>query len=311
MEIIKHIFDIFDISHRILENSNDVKINFNALQLTANEMGKNPLEEKQKIKKYISPTTGLGRSIVLKELVSDAVNYCFWQFDSSIRPNGSSSTDMRNLLNISFDAKLAMHSDVNFLAQTRNFYRAMMINRYPVMEKRLVHLMALSRPFIMQSETGRHAFYPGRNVAITLVRMIAEDFKFETLFDFLITEIDGYGDDPFLKRASLFFLQLNRIMGLYEDEIKLFPIPADYHIPKMFRHYGILEYSPTLQNKILKSVHLQENGPEEMAIRAGTIVVGKELCDILGWSASDVDWWFFKRRKEVQSSFHLCITSNY
>jgi hypothetical protein len=223
--------------------------------------------------------------------------------------NGAGSTKMRELLDQSFDAKKALHGRMDLIAQLREFYRAMMINRFPLMDKRREHLYALARPFLSYGATNAHADYSG-SVAHILVHWITEGVDVHTALKFLITEVDGFGDDPFLKRAFLFFLQLNRILGIYK-EVKEFPIPADYQVPKMLHHYNILKYSPELEKKIISGVHLQENSPEEMAIRAAAILACQQLGEETGWSASNIDGWFFIRRRQVDGPFHLCITSNY
>lgn len=312
MEISNHIFKM---SKTILNQSPHVTIKWGRLSEVAKEMSQFPLLDKQVDDHKLAQVIGLGskesQDIILKELVSDSVNYCYWQFSSDYRPNNAGSTRMRELLEDSFNANLAMHSNMDFEAQIRNFYRAMMINRFPLMNKRLQHLTALTRPLVMVGETGRHAFHSSECVGRTMTRMVCEEFSFKHLFNFLITEVDGYGDDPFLKRASLFFLQLNRILGLYPDECAMLPIPADYQVPKMLMHYKIVEYSATLEHQVMTGQHLQENSPKEMAIRAAAVVCGFELAIRTGMSPADVDGWFFSRRNESELPFHLCITSNY
>jgi hypothetical protein len=312
MQSVEHVFEM---SRKILHLSDHVHIDMVKLGETAKYMLEHPLPEKQvddhKVRKPVNLNSRDAQGIILKELVSDAVNYCYWQFSSSYRPNGAGSTRMRELLEQSFNPRWAMASPIDLTAQLRNFYRAMMINRFPLMDQRLKHLMALTRPLTMVGASGAQAYNSRRSVGPTFVQMIQESFAFERLFNFLITEIDGYGDDPFLKRAFLFFLQLNRVLGLFEDDIQQFPVPADYQVPKMLFKYEILVYSPVLEHKIFTHTHLEENGPEEMAIRAGTIRAAQLLGEITGWSASDVDGWFFIRRKESEAPFHLCITSNY
>jgi hypothetical protein len=250
------------------------------------------------------------REVILKELVSDSINYCYWTCDFDIRMNGAGSTKMRDLLEESFDAKVALRGRLDLLAQLRNFYRAMMVNRFPLMDKRREHLYALTRPLVMYGSTNMSASQGGA-VALILTDWIAQGVDLDRALNFLITEVDGFGDDPFLKRAFLFFLQLNRILGIYDDEVTELPVPADYQVPKMLRHYGILKYSSELAEKVRLGVHLEENSPEEMAIRAATILACQSLGYETGWSASDVDGWFFIRRKQVDGPFHLCKTGNY
>lgn len=305
--------NILDIALAVSCNDH-VYINDQALHKIANEMLANPMPEKQvdkhKIKKPISPNSPEGQEIILKELVSDSVNYCYWLCDSGIRPNDAGSTRMRQLLEQSFDARLAMRSRLDLVAQLRRFHRAMMINRFPLMDRRRQHLHSLARPMVLYGATNASA-HNADPVAHILVKQVMDGVSLDNVLDFLICEVDGFGDDPFLKRAFLFFLQLNRILGLYANEVKEFPIPADYQVPKMLHYYNVLEYSEELEYKVQNDIHLAENSPEEMAIRAAAIIACKKLGEITGWPASDVDGWFFIRRKESAWNFHLTITSNY
>jgi len=305
---------VFSLSKEILESPTNqhVFLDKNGIDRFLNEhMIPNPPTKTQVDDNEINIGQMQKAEIVLDELVSDSINYCFWLFNASIRPNGSGSTKMRDILHYNFDARNALRNEINFKYEIRRFISALHRRRFPMMEKRIKHLTALTRPHILRSATSLSAHDSNLNVGSWLVSMIIGN-SFENCFNFLITEIDGYGDDPFLKRACLFFLQLNRILGLYEDEVKSFPLPADYQVPKMMRWYGLLRYSDELTSMIVGGEHLQENGPMEMAIRAATIEVGRFLCEKTGWSASDVDGWFFTRRHDAENfPFHLCQTSNY
>jgi hypothetical protein len=306
MEIIDHIFDM---SEKILKLSNDVYIDECRLEHVAIMMKANPLVTKQVDKNEIKDIK-VDRCAILKELVADSVNYCYWQYSPEFRPNGAGSTKMRELLDEYFDPRSAFTSHKSFTYNLRRFYKAMMMDRFPLMDKRLNHLMALTTPLSFP-ESGRVS-QAKISVAESLVSLTVSKIEFERVFNFLIRDVDGFGEDPFLKRAILFFLQLNRIYGLYEEDIKQLPIPADYQVPKMLSSkYGILVYSPELRNKIVHGIHLQENGPEEMAIRAGAILAAAELGNQTGMTPADVDGWFFMKRHESDAPFHCCITSNY
>lgn len=310
MKVIDHIFDM---SEKIIDMSSDVSINWYRLNCVIDNIMKNSPPKIKQVDKHVIKSSQLDRNVLLKELVSDSVNYCYWQYNSRYRPNDAGSTKMRELLEEYFDTKLAWQSQKNFQYQLRRFYKAMMLESFPLMDKRLTHLMALSRSLIIPHTINRNVHKVRvTTIAESLISMIMPcKIEFEKLFNFLIMEVDGFGEDPFLKRAILFFLQLNRIYGLYEEDIKQLPIPADYQVPKMLVSYGILTYSSKLSNKIELGEHLKENGPEDMAIRAGAIVAARRIGERLGWSPADVDGWFFKRRNESKAPFHCCITSNY
>ena len=302
--------EVYSLAENIYDlSSKYVAIDHLKLKSRAEIMLAKPLNQKHV--KVLDIHSFSAREIILKELVADSVNYCYWTARSDLRINEAGSSKMRKLLDESFDATKALRGNIQFECELREFYKAMMEERFPLMDKRLKHLMALARPVIHYETTGIKPHY-GKSVGLVMTNIIEQnETSFDTLIDFLITECDGYGDDPFLKRAFLFFHQLNRIFGLYEEEIKLLPIPADYQIPKMLNCYDIIIYSQEIAQKIAKHEHLSENGPEEMAIRASAIIACKTLAEILGWSTADVDGWFFERRNFGSSPFHCCITSNY
>jgi hypothetical protein len=306
---------VFKLSEDIVNQANHVTLNEAKIKEFAEFMKSEPMKEKQvdkhkiKVENY---TENEKKCIILNELVADSINYCYWQYNSRIRPFGAGSTRMREILDTFFDAEHAFVNDINFEYQIRQFIKALQRNRFPMMKERIENLDALCIPYIMRGASTYMSAYAYANVAITFTKMVVSgEYSFPFLFDFLITEIDGYGDDPFLKRACLFFLQLNRILGMFEEWVKDFPVPADYQVPKLMHYHGLFDYSPKLTTMIDNGNHLEENGPMEMEIRAATVHTGKLLCDEIGWPASNVDGWFFTRRNECQDPFHLCKTSNY
>lgn len=62
-------------------------------------------------------------------------------------------------------------------------------------------------------------------------------------------------------------------------------ILADYHIPKLFRHYEILEYSEDLKHKVDDGISLNSGSIEETDIRIATILVGIELLEKMNQSS--------------------------
>ena len=127
----------------------------------------------------------------------------------------------------------------------------------------------------------------------------------------LITLFPGFASDIFLKRTFLFFIQMNRRFGWFEEECKIIPVPADYQIPKMLEHFGCFSYSSSLRQSIESNKLIPKNSIEECEIRSATILTAKKLCEITGWNISDVDSYFFLRKHEVDSPFHLTITTDY
>jgi len=311
MTDLRLIDEVFNLSNHIMKTTKHVRLNSGRMTDCVEAMLKEPREEKQVDDKKINMSDNTTSNIILEELVADSVNYCYWQFNSGYRPIDAGSTKMRNLLDSNFESDRALMSNINLAAELRNFYSAMVRNRFPLMDKRLTHLNALTRCSLYQSASNMHSYESAKCVAMDMVDIVQGGYPMQTAFKNLVSRVDGFGEDPFLKRAILFFLQLNRILGLYEEEIKILPIPADYQVPKIMNGLGLFTYTPPLNEKIINGEHLQENGPEEMSIRAAAIQVASILGEETGWSPSEVDGWFFARRKNTNSPFHCCITSNY
>jgi len=63
----------------------------------------------------------------------------------------------------------------------------------------------------------------------------------------------------------------------YDD----FPVYPDYMIPRVFRHYGILRYSPELEAMVDTQTFIPADSPAEYAIRWGTVHAGAQLSGAL------------------------------
>jgi hypothetical protein len=130
-------------------------------------------------------------------------------------------------------------------------------------------------------------------------------------FTHIVENLQGFASDTFLKRTSLFFIQLNRRFGWFADELNLLHVPADYQVPKMLEHFKCMTYSPTLKKMIDSNHPIPKHSLEECEIRSATIVVVKKLCELTGWNVADVDGFFFLRRHDATNPFHLTITTDY
>src|SRR5579859_783970 len=79
----------------------------------------------------------------------------------------------------------------------------------------------------------------------------------------------------FYKRAQICVADLRAAFGGQQwgalsdvDQLSIF---ADYKLPQLLRHFGVLEYHPTLAERIDREELLEPGGEEEVQIRAATI----------------------------------------
>lgn len=110
-------------------------------------------------------------------------------------------------------------------------------------------------------------------------------------------DVSSYGDFevPLLKRAQIAAADLwsSGAFGFTDvDELTCF---ADYKLPQALRHLGALEYTEHLARRVDDWVELQPGDPEEIEIRAATVVAVEEIRDRLAaggraLTAVEVDW---------------------
>lgn len=228
---------------------------------------------------------------VFKELAAGAINYCYWYGDSKIRPNDASSTLMYQLVNEAFGDRwdnFDLQLSLGILERLLTRYR------FPLVEERIQHLEQL------------------RNCASFVDDIVQFEGELSySLFEDLVVGFPGYGSDMFLKRASLFFLQLYRSLGWHADAMQWLPVPADYQVPKMLRHFGCFAYLSPLGAMVEEGELIPKHSRMECEIRAATIVVCRFLQIQTEWNISDIDSWLWLRRKEATEPFHLTITTDY
>lgn len=279
---------VYEIADKFMTNPVYVSIDFKRLDLLAEHM--------HNIKPPTFPSIKQNDifKTVLLELVGGAVNYCYWYGRDDIRPGGASSTFMyENLQNAFFDYDPA--HPTNFRNCLNNFMQNLTFARFPLLEERIKHLYELL-PF-----------------AEDYVQGIIESEKddVEPHLNNLISEFPGYASDIFLKRASLFFIQLYRQFGWFEKSMKSLHIPADYQVPKLMSYEGLIEYDTELSYEIDGRRPIHKGSQKECEIRAATIKVAKMLGESTGWNVAEVDGFFWLRRNEAIHPFHLTITTDY
>lgn len=231
---------------------------------------------------------------ILKELVASSINYCYWYGTSTIRPNNASSTSMYiNVEEVFQDTKT--HA-LNFESRIGSLIGKLSENRFPLLEERKKHLLELCE---------------GRK-AERFADMIIKEEHPEKLFHEMVKMFQGFASDAFLKRASLFFIQIYRKFGWYKDDLMtILHVPADYQVPKILNHFGCIEYSAKLEYKIKNSQLITQHSLEELQIRSATVKACTMLSYGTGWNIADVDTYLWTKRGLTDEPFHLTITTDY
>jgi hypothetical protein len=232
---------------------------------------------------------------ILIELIASSINYCYWYGNGNVRPNDVHSGAMYALVEEAFkDYKpqfFGFRDSIDTLINDLSF------NRFPLLEERSRHLKELI-------DKDGPAF-------VNMIFSHHTDSDFDGHFNFLIRNFHGFSSDTFLKRASLFFIQLYRKYGWFQNAMKILHVPADYQVPKILKHYSCLYYKSDLDLKIKQGELIPKHSLEECQIRAATIIACKMLQDETGWNIADIDGWLWLRRKTAIEPFHLTITTDY
>jgi hypothetical protein len=109
-----------------------------------------------------------------------------------------------------------------------------------------------------------------------------------------------HGQDVFFyKRAQLYAADLHgalggKGLGRFRD-IRELTAFADYKLPQVLRHVGVLEYLPGLAEKVNRVIPIDPGSEEEVEIRASTIwaveLIRQEMKRLgKDVQASDIDW---------------------
>lgn len=222
------------------------------------------------------------------EMIANAVNYCYWYGTHDIRPNDCGASKMYKALSDAY-AKWNTVSDA-----IDEFLINMSIERFPLIHQRALHLEDLKK----KVSTVANEIYKHKD-------------DIESALFILCGACTTYSQDMLLKRAALFFMQVYRRTGLFKDQINLLPIPADYQVPKMLRHLGILEYNTELKDLIWRGDFIPAGSRMEIEIRASAIKACRIIADLTGLNSSQVDDWLWLNRKSCSDPFHLTITTDY
>ncbi len=291
-DIIQQVFDLSEKALAIEPQS--VKINEAKIQDLIAQMlldGKENFYDSEPNQGY---KTGIFIDI-LKELVASSINYCYWYGSHDIRPNGVSSTSMYNDVNTVFED--FGNRALNFDKRIHSLIGLLSMHRYPLLEERKRHLLELC---------------DGRKAEIFAGYVGKKTFSGEELFKLLVEMFQGFASDIFLKRASLFFIQLNRKFGWWKDDLMMIlHVPSDYQVPKILRHFGCILYNEELAMKIKENKLIERNCLDEIQIRSATIRACTMLQYGTGWTIADVDTYLWAKRKLTNEPFHLTITTDY
>ena len=282
--------NVFEISEKLLYTTPmNVMINEEAIDKLAREM-----KEEGPTVFSIPKPENVNRGALI-ELIASSINYCYWYGNANVRPNEVHSGLMYGLVEEVFENYEPQFFE--FKSRIDGLIDKLSLNRFPLLEERARHLNELV----------------AKDAPEFINLLVAGDKNkdFDKLFEYLIKRFYGFSSDTFLKRASLFFIQLYRKYGWFQDAMRTIHVPPDYQVPKILKHFNCFYYKSELDQKIKEGELIPKHSLEECQIRGATVIACLMLQQQTGWNVADIDGWLWLRRKIAIEPFHLCITTDY
>lgn len=289
---------VFEISEKFMSDSRYVSVNYDNIDKFVSEVeDTTPPKFPQK-----KGQVDIFKACLL-ELIGNSINYCYWYGRSNIRPLECSSSKMYEILEKAFEKynKTGGLYSINNCLDEAICYLS--VERFPLIEERIKHLNEL-RPNIERFI--RILTSPGINVNGNIPEYDLNHYLMN-----MVQIFPGFASDMFLKRAFLFFAQLYRKFGWFEKDMMNAPIPADYQVPKMLESYGLITYSKELTSMINSEIQIPKGSLLECEIRSASIIACRNIGQKLNWAMPDVDAYFWLKRKQVTTPFHLTVTTDY
>jgi len=285
----KPIETVFELSEQFMKNPQYVKMNEGEIVLLGNKL------RETNFKIPLMAPKNLNHEII-KDILKNSINYCYWYGKSNIRPNDSCASKLGNIIDECFEDK-DFENPKELSSMYTKFLCKITEERFPLIQERAMHVKQIL-PYVKD-----------------LSSKIFSNDNLKKSFWEVICLSESYGSDLFLKRACLLFIELYRkyekFRELYFDELKKFPVPADYQVPKFLEHLNCITYSRDLKRAIEDHQLIPKHSIQECEIRSATVLVCDQLCSISGWTVAEIDWWLWSQRDSVKSPFHLCETTDY
>jgi Potential Queuosine, Q, salvage protein family len=221
-----------------------------------------------------------GERLVEYILVLDTLNFSFWG-------SGRGYWQLAEALRDAFVAGDPLWEPGRLLELDEAGLTAV-IGEFPIPDRRLAALRELAHLAEREADGSLADLVPpsAPELAEFLSRNL-ESFR----------DVSTYGDFevPLLKRAQITAADLWGSGAIGFEDVEQLTCFADYKLPQALRHLGALEYSPHLARRIDDWVELEPGSPEEVEIRAATVVAVEQLRDGLAaggrqLTAVEVDW---------------------
>jgi hypothetical protein len=226
-------------------------------------------------------------------LLLDALNFCFWADKGQPRwsieyrgeklsgywaeaaaltravEEGYALWDARYLSDISSEDLAAIFRGVSAVETSAGNPAAVV--EIPLFEQRVANAREVGR-VLLERFDGQfsHVIEEAAGSAVRLALLLVEHFpSFRDVASFRGQAVRFY------KRAQICVADLRAAFGGQQwgalNDVDQLTIFADYKLPQLLRHFGVLEYHPTLAERIDREELLEPGSEEDVQIRAATV----------------------------------------
>ena len=269
-----------------------------------------------------------GQETVAYLLILDSINFCFWPKPGADKwETQYKSETLTGYYALAASLKKAIESGVpvtraDYLAELPLGELRQILGgggELQLMEAR-AHILNELGAFLINKYDGetKRLVEAAENSALNLVELLVDNLpSFMDVAEYYGKKIYFY------KRAQIFAADLygafaGKAWGYFKDIDKLTAF-ADYKLPQVLRHVGILRYERALEYKVDQGIFLEAGSPEEIEIRANTIwaveLIRQELTQMgKKLRAFEIDWilWNLGQEREFKAKpYHKTVTTFY
>jgi len=318
--------EVLETTQHVTERSKHVTINEQALADFSKKLIKHRIEIPRW--NYDYHFFDGGHKTVAYFLILDSINFCFWPKPGADKWEVQyKSETLSGYYALAASLKKAIESgipitDAHYLAELSlgTLRQILGANGELQLIEARAHILNELGAFLIAKYNGEvnRLVEAAEKSALKLVGLLVENLpSFRDVAEY-------YGKTIyFYKRAQIFAADLygafaGKDWGNFKDMDKLTAF-ADYKLPQVLRHVGIMQYSPSLEHTVDNGILLEAGSPGEIEIRANTIWavelirqeitrMGKKL------NAFEIDWilWNLGQQREFKAKpYHRTVTTFY
>lgn len=320
-------FGILKTTKFVLDNAKFVQLRPHCVEkiiLLIDKKLKNGLDENE----YGLGLTGNYEKDVQLLLIEDSVNFCFWSEKGEEKwqvewPEGNVVPGGWYSLIAVFKRALAEQVPILdpyyfselTIKEARKLFRSASSSEIPLIDKRLEILVETGKVLINKYDGKFLNLVEEANFdTIEIVKLIYNNFP-------SFQDVAEYGKKKvfFLKRAQILANDLSfvtknskRVQIKNLDKLTAF---ADYKIPQILRHFGVITYNEVLSEKVNNYKLIKVSSPEEIEIRSATIQ-GVNLIknNLKKYTANQIDnaiWLISQDQSNIDKPYHRTYTIFY